>query len=308
MTTPSRSNSSDSRVSLLGRLQYLWQLTTMNAKREPTKAHEVIEEIEPVVRDFEALTGKSAEDCRVLEIGFGARPFRAFALQAFFKDVVSVDLDTPIMSAADFFPALRTNGLTRATKGVVRAVFFDRNQWPIFHRGMAETYPEYHKSKSNLVIADAASDDFWSAHRGPYDLIISFDVFEHIVEPDLVKLVENIRANLSDGGICITRPCIFTGITGGHDPEWYGFRVESNSNETAWQHLWDPKFAVDTFLNRLSRRDMRHIFEAAGFEVVRDIELLPDLGRKHITPEIRRKCGDLDDYELFSNSVEFVLR
>ena len=53
---------------------------------------------------------------------------------------------------------------------------------------------------------------------------------------------------------------IFTGIVGGHDPDWYTPNVSNNSSETAWSHLWDPDFSVDTYLNWSGfHKEMREI-------------------------------------------------
>lgn len=170
-------------------------------------------------------------------------------------------------------------------------------------------YPEYDLANTTLVVANAASDDFWIAYPGPYNLVFSTDVFEHIPPADLTTLLARLHNALAPDGVVITRPTIFTGITGGHDPAWYPHKVDTNPSDGAWGHLREPSFAVDTYLNRLTRREYVGLFEAAGFEILQDEALHPRFGYQHL--EAARRAGldnRYDEYELFSNTVEFVLK
>lgn len=303
-----KSASSDKRTSLLARAGYLFALVIMNAKRTPQKADNVIAEIENVVTVYEKYGGQITPSSHVLEIGFGARPHRAFAFQKVFSKVTAVDLEHPVFQLWDFIPALRSNGVLSAVKSTTRAVVFDRGEWRDFHADMARSHEPYKPSLSNLVIADAASDEFWRNNPGPYDLIFSTDVFEHIPTKRLKNLLKNIKCSLKSGGVCITRPCVFTGITGGHLPDWYEHKIQTNSSDTAWSHLWRSDFQVDTFLNRLERSDYINLFLEAGFEVLEDRAMVQDLGRHHLK-NVEHILGDRwDDYELFSNRVEFVIK
>lgn len=302
------SNSSDASAGALGRARYLWRLAVMNARRRPMDAAAVHADVTRIAHRFEELTGRRADGACVLEIGFGARPHRAFALQVPFGEVVAVDLDQPMFGLAEFPAALRQNGPTRAIKGLVRSTVFDRGEWPAFHRGMKVIDPAYAPERTRLVVADAGSDAFWKTAPGPFDLVVSFDVFEHIPPEALSRLLARARANLAPDGIMMTYPNVFTGITGGHDPRWYTHKVEENDSGGAWRHLWDETFSVDTYLNRMTRREMRAALEAAGFEGTADRAVLGQLGERHLTPTIEARLRPAyDDYELFSNRVEFVL-
>lgn len=309
MTQVKRSNSLKRGVSVTHRLKYLSDLVVLNVQRKPVDAKTVIAGIREIAEIYERFSGKSASSASVLEIGFGGRPYRAFAFQTCFKSITAVDLDRPIFGFNDFIPAFQRNGALSATKSLIRAVVFDGSEWRDFHRQMHKESVGYRPERSNFVIADAGSSEFWAANPGPYDLVFSTDVFEHIEPSGLQNLLEKMKAHLTPQGICITRPCVFTGIQGGHSPKWYGHRVETNTSETAWRHLWDPAFEVDTYLNRLTRRDFVKIFTSAGFEILEDQEMCPELGRKHLSAEIQSQLGgSYDDYELFSNVVQFILR
>jgi hypothetical protein len=143
---------------------------------------------------------------------------------------------------------------------------------------------------------------------GKQRFLISSDVFEHIPPLDLKRLMAQLHHQLAEGGIIITQPMVFTGISGGHDLEWYPRSVATNPSETAWGHLLDPDFRTNTYVNKMTRRAMRTTFEEAGFEVTRDDAAEPDFGRHHLTPERRAALAQWDDYELFSNNVTFHLR
>lgn len=86
-----------------------------------------------------------------------------------------------------------------------------------------------------------------------FSFAFSQDVFEHIPHGVLSSVLANLKSWLKRGAICVIRPHIYTGITGGrHDPAYYAYRVQSNSirEDKAWAHLWDPEFKVNTYLNR----------------------------------------------------------
>lgn len=308
MVAPRKSHSSDASASLAQRVTYLRQLVTMNANRKGVQARDVSEQLRTLARRYEAIANKKANASKMLEIGFGARPFRAFAAQLHFGDVTAVDLDVPVFKLADVPTAILRNGWVRGVKAAVRATVFDGDQWPSFHSGLKELDPNYAPEKSCLIVADAASDELWERIRSPLDFVVSHDVFEHIPAASLELMMKRIHDNLAPGGLVMTFPNLFTGITGGHDPHWYAHRVETNSSEGAWRHLWDDTFSVDTYVNRLSRRDMRSIFLNTGFRILSDFAPLGRLGEQHLTPEIEARLRPrYDDYELFSNRVEFIL-
>jgi len=296
-------------ILMTARVSYFLWLILKNLQRTPLSANQCIEELRYIVEKFESISHLNSKECTFLEIGFGARPHRAFAAQYYFKDVQAVDLDFPLISARDFPKVWRQNGLLRATKAFVRQVFFDRTEWRDFHAGMKVLLPGYNPDKTKLIVDNAASTDFWAKAPGPHDLIFSTDVFEHIPLEDLRRTLEGIRRSLSPDGICMTYPMVFSGILGGHLPKWYGLNMQTELDPGgAWDHLIEPDFAVDTYLNRLTRRDFVKMFQEAGFEILCDRAVLGRLGEQFMTPELRERLSSWDDYELYSNRVEFVLK
>lgn len=305
----SRSNSSVPNVSLFEKVRYNAGLLLMRMRDgDPVAAiNAILQEVDEVRMIFEETTGKQAIDSAVLEIGFGARPFRAFALSCVFGAVVAVDLDAPVLTVRDCRRVFRTNGVERGLKSLARHLLFDGRLWKTFHQALKKKHEHYRPESAQFIVANAGSETFWVKLGNKPDLIFSSDVFEHIPFEDLEVLVRKTREHLAPGGIVITRPNVFTGISGGHDLEWYPHRVIGNTSESAWGHLLEPHFRVNTFLNRLRRADFADIFKRCGFRIVHDRALLGRLGERHLTERRRHELRDYSDYELFSNRVEFVL-
>jgi Methyltransferase domain len=252
--------------------------------------------------------GRSIADCRVLEIGFGARPYRLFALHAFGADVLGVDLDQPVLRLQDVIASSRTNGLERALKSAARYVLFDLSENGQLTRFLARVGGRpFEVPLDRLVVADASDPAFWEAYPGPYDFVYAEDVFEHIPEGDLRDVVAQLATHLTDDGVAVIRPMIWTGIKGGHRAEYFFYRGgPAPASVPPWEHLRGRQFAP-VYLNKLTRRDYVRLFKE-HLEIVEEVELEPDLGRELLTPELRTQLSAYDDYELFSNKVSFVLR
>jgi SAM-dependent methyltransferase len=259
-----------------------------------------------IVAEFETRTGRRAAESTIVEIGFGARPEMAFAMTAFFKKVVAIDLDAPLLSMADLPAIFRKNGLERGLKSACRHLLFDTRGWKAFHRTLKGKLSGYNPDRVNFVIGNAGTESTWE-NIGQVDLIFSQDVFEHIAINDLRLVMAEIRKHIAPGGFVMTTPNVYTGIGGGHDTKWYFHRVDLNRSAGAWGHLMDSNFKTNTYLNKMTRREYCALFEETGFKVLRDEQLLGRVGEKHLTEEKRKALSAYDDYELFSNRVKFWL-
>jgi SAM-dependent methyltransferase len=245
---------------------------------------------------------------RVLEIGYGARPFRLIALQSMGVDAEGVDAEAPVLDGKlrEYLAAYRVNGFERLLKSIVRHVLFDSRERREFAaalraRGLKQTIlrERYH-------VMDAA---VFAPDHG-YDLIVSEDVFEHIATPSLQALVANMAGWLRPGGIALIRPNIFTGITGGHALDWsrHSFETPGLRRRTEpWDHLRSRRYAANTFLNELTRAQYRELL-ATEFEILDEEVSLPDLGREFLTGAAAAELAHFSDEELFSNQVRMVLR
>ena len=248
------------------------------------------------------------EEARILEIGYGARPFRLIALQSMGIDAEGVDAEVPILDGrpAEFAAALRVNGFERMLKSTVRRAVFDSREHRQFtaslgSRGLVEAI-----DRARFHVADAAAFE----PAGTYDLIISEDVFEHVSTDSLGALVPKMASWLAPGGIALIRPNIFTGITGGHALDWsrHSFTLPNPRRTTeAWDHLRSRRHSSNTHLNRLTRSQYRELF-SSDFAILEEEVALPELGLEYLTGDVARELSEWPEEELFSNQVRMVLR
>jgi len=186
---------------------------------------------------------------------------------------------------------------------------FDR----IEYRALADYLSRHHGKKlrfdpTALVTGDLSRLEPWRSAGATFDFVYSEDVFEHIPRDLLPNVVSLMARSMSDRSLAVITPMIFTGISGGHDIDWYPHRVdvEDVSRTPAWGHLTGEAFLGDTHLNRLTRKEFRDLF-MTEFDIVQEEETRPDLGRRHLTAERRQALAAFDEQELFSNTVRFVL-
>jgi hypothetical protein len=305
-----RLSNSSADVSIFEKLIYnfiLFRMRMRGGNEGAAHANLRSAEIKSLVADFERETGHRAINSTIVEIGFGARPERAFAFTAFYNKVIAIDLDAPILLFRDIFRVFRKNGLERGLKSLIRHILFDSRGWKIYHRQMKKLHSTYDPAKVKFIIGNAGNPDTWSS-VDKADIIFSMDVFEHIPKEDLQSLMQELHKHIFSHSIIVTIPMIFTGICGGHDLEWYPYRVETNTASTAWGHLLVNDFQPNTYINKLSRREYVGIYEKAGFKVVHDEAVRGRFGEKHLTPEKKELLSAYDDYELFSNNVYFLLK
>jgi SAM-dependent methyltransferase len=277
------------------------------SKLDPASFDALFDHLSDFASTYRRFTGRSFKDAAVLEIGFGPRPSRLIALMGMDIDVRGIDLDMPMLrfSLPRLFRILRKNGVDRALKTAVRSLFFDSREQAALREAMKLRGFTPHIDPARFLVGDAATYDFGDVK---FDFIYSWSVFEHIPPPDLSRLVERIAKMLAPNGIALLTPDVFTGITGGHLVEWYGYVVEADIARLSepWEHLRKARYKANTYLNRLSRADYRNLFRE-HFEILEERAIHPDMGRRWLTPELRVELAAWDEDELFSNTVQFVL-
>ncbi|HEV3228197.1 MAG TPA: class I SAM-dependent methyltransferase [Solirubrobacteraceae bacterium] len=277
------------------------------AAREPSGFDWVFEDIDQYDRLLRTHGARPLPEARVFEIGYGARPYRFIAMSSMGIDVEGVDAEMPVLTGRprEFNAIFARNGLERVLKSLARHLLFDGHERRQFEEALRVRGLRPTLDPSRLLVADAASLD----GIGPYDLIVSEDVFEHISEDSLGALVPALARWLAPTGLALIRPNIYTGITGGHLVEWNrrSFSRRSRRRSEPWGHLRGRGYQANTYLNRLTRDDYRKLFEA-HFEILDEQVALPDLGRELLTESVRQELRSWDEEELFSNQVRFVLR
>lgn len=282
-----------------------WKLT---GPAKPGDFDGMFRDIDSYRELYEQLTGRPFSEARVLEIGYGARPNQLIALMSMGIDARGIDLDVPMLqfNPLQLAKVLRRNGLMRALKTGVRSLIFDRRERACLRVALEQRGYSLQFNPASFLVGDAASYDFGSQ---PADLIYSENVFEHIPAADLENVVAGMARHISPQGLALITPHIYTGISGGHLPEWYRFLADQDIARTSepWEHLRKRRFTANTYLNCLPRSAYRHLF-SRFFEIVEEKASTPDLGRRWLTPEVRAELARWDEEDLFSNRVQFVLR
>src|SRR6185503_20351284 len=192
--TAKRSHSSLPTFNVLNRVGYWGKLLGfMLRERSPLRKRDfswLFEDVSSYRSCVERFAGRRLEQCRVLEIGFGTRPHRVTALYNLGVDAMGVDLDVPVLRFADVARAFRANGFERAVKSSVRHLLFDLTEHRQFAGAVARRSGRtFEVPRERLITADVTDPAFWRSHPGPYDLIYSEDVFEHIPNEDLRRLM-----------------------------------------------------------------------------------------------------------------------
>jgi SAM-dependent methyltransferase len=278
-------------------------------RRAAPEAPGALAELDEYARLLDRYGGPPLADARVLEIGYGARPWRLIGLRSMGVAATGVDAEVPILTGSprEYLEAYRRNGLERVAKSLLRRTLFDRRERHAFRAELSRRGLTERVDPEAFVVADAADLDLAG---GSLDLIVSEDVFEHIALPSLERLVPAMARWLRPDGLALIRPNVFTGITGGHLVEWYRSSFERPGlvrRSEPWEHLRRRRFAANTYLNELTRANYRQLF-SASFEILGEQVKRPDLGRDLLTPEVAAELSGWDEDELFSNQVLFVLR
>jgi hypothetical protein len=234
---------------------------------------------------------RSLRESKVVEIGFGARPFRLVWLYNSGIDVWGVDLDKPLvsLSAKSVLEVLRNNGPERALKSLIRYCITDRNQWSQMASGLSKKGRPFRIPTERLLVNDAADPVFWNSVDGPVDFIYSEDVFEHIPRSTLEIITERMAEALrTTKGLAMIRPMMFNGICGSHRLDWYEHSLSEPMNRKTepWEHLRQDRFPANTYLNRLNKQDYMDIF-SKYFRILESEATPPNLGVQFMTKNIR---------------------
>ena len=309
-----RSNSQEQQIGFISRLQYLFTLVGMHMERlrKPPDFTPLKHEIEFYRAFYSQNTGRDLSQATILEIGFGQRPFRLIAMRWLGYNAVGVDLDQQLYEVrlSAIIDLVRSNGLLRTMKSLARRIVFDPHEYRGLYNFLHKEYgPSAPRGKGWLIKGDIGADATWARLPPKLDFVYSEDVFEHIPKESLATSLSAMQRHMVDRSVAVVTPNVFTGIAGGHDLEWYAYKVRNNANATtpAWGHLTGEAKPADTFLNRLSRKDFRELL-GKYFRIDKEEVLLDEnLGRQYLTPERRKALSQYDESELFSNKVRFSL-
>ncbi|MFL5285616.1 MAG: methyltransferase domain-containing protein [Rhodopila sp.] len=305
-----RSNSSVDGLSFANRYHYysdLYQLYRRGAGRIGTESlAQDFANIDQVTRQY---CGAAFDSLSAVEIGFGTRPYRLIYFNARGTNVRGIDLDQPLFAGKphEVFRIVRGNGSLRAAKSFVRYWLFERQDCKDFEADLASSRPGFTFDSTRLIVADAGRPAAWNS-LGQADVIYSFRVFEHLPQASLTSVIEQMHEHLKPSGLCYIIVTVYTGLIGGHLPEWYSSQPHDLVRRSEpWEHLRRRRFRADTYLNEYRRRDYAELF-STRFTILKDEPLYPGLGVHFLSDTVRHELPDLDEYELLSNDVLFLLR
>jgi hypothetical protein len=285
---------------------FFMRLNGLRNKEHELKIH--LEEINAYAKSYLQVTGQNLADANILEIGFGARPNRLIMLTSLGYRARGIDLDRPILkgSVTEFLEVFKKNGFIRFVKSVIRHALFDVHERRVLRRVIKSSGGNFKVDESKFLVGDASNFEF---PPGSLDFIYSEDVFEHIPLSALHTLCKNLSASMSENGLALISPAVYSGIAGGHLVEWYPHTLDSRVLRCSepWEHLRKRRYHADCFLNELRVHEFEDIFKQY-FNVVDIQSINHGMGAQYLTDELREELSDYETVELLSHKWTFVLR
>lgn len=298
---------------LASRARYLFQLLRQYELRklENFGMSRLLDDLQLYAQFARANLGKRLDQCTVLELGYGARPFRAVGMAARGARVYGIDLEQPALCGqrTNYLEIARRNGVERALKSLARSIMYDRKEVKAFE---AAVETEFSKSSQavSFIVGDASTEAAWETIPENLDLVYSEDVFEHIPKNNIGPLLKIMSRRVSSTGIVLVRPNIWTGITGGHFVDWHHANIDRQMNRQRppWFHLMSGEGEPSVYLNKLRYSDYCELF-SRDFEVIEMRNLEYGLGRQYLTEAVRSRIPTgYTNEDLLTNNVLFVMR
>ncbi len=262
------------------------------------------------------MTGRRLDDAVILEVGYGANPITMLWLRSHGLRVWGVDLDQPVLrgSIGEFARVYRKNGVQRLLKSVARHYLFDRKEWhgldkELRARGLAGLSLE----ADRFLVGDAATVELpESLGREGCDFVYSAHVFEHIPEQALDRVLGRVAGLIRPEGCAFLQAEVFTGLSGGHLPEWYRGQIRARGpagecRSEPWEHLRKKRFTANTYLNELRLADYRRLI-SKHLTIVSEENPDLELFGPFLCPAIREELAEYSEEELLAGAVIWMCR
>ncbi|MDI9363505.1 MAG: hypothetical protein QM541_01040 [Flavobacterium sp.] len=180
-----KSASNVDNTTLISKISYSFELLKMRLKPNNSNSQIIpwndIDEYEYLIKKYypEAANNGLFQQ-KVLEIGYGARPWRLICLMSLGIDAWGVDLDKPVYGFNFFrlLGVLRNNGIERFSKSFIRGLFFDIHDLKKIKKELLIHGKQLKIDKSRLKVGNAADEEHFEANS--FSFAFSEDVFEHI--------------------------------------------------------------------------------------------------------------------------------
>ncbi len=288
-------------IPLLDRFRSSWNI--LRAYRTGTLAN-----VETALRHHRRMmelidrhAGAAIERATILDVGCGQTATQTALFRAEGASVVGIDIEIPTyrMSPKVFLHVARTNGFERAVKSALRHALFDR-------RFLSELSSRYGKPISHEGIEIRTVDaDRLSFPDDHFDFVHSSWVFEHV--ENVRGAVREVNRVLKPSGAAWIGAHLFPSPSGGHHLEWIDPDRRPSSKVPPWDHLFEKRFPVNTYLNGLKLDQYREIFAT---EIAVIDEVLTREGEDLLTPQVEERARErgFSREDLLTRTLECVCR
>ena len=199
-------------------------------------------------------------------------------------------------------------------------VEFIHNKLSDIRKQVAEQFPENIRNK--VTFETCGMEGYVTPN--PHDMIVSFDVLEHIL--DLPLAFNQMNNALKKGGICYHEYNSFFSLNGGHSLCTLDFiyghcRLTAKDFERYIRELRpdEEKTALNFYykcLNRVTKKDVLELAEKSGFEVIqfshrsgyKITDKVKESLEKDILAEVVEHYPNVTIEDLTHDSVQLILR
>jgi len=279
--------------------QYLRLFRLYRARNRDFALHDFHHVFLGALQCLQAYGSKPLRETDILEIGCGQRFGSTLLFHSLGAKITGIDYDVvnTTRSWSGFKALARTNGVGRATKSLVRQIFFDPQYYAILERELGQ--PLQFRSV-DVRRMDARALAF---ENSSFDYIFSNAVFEHI--DDVEAATREVARVLIPGGIARIGVHLYPSLSGGHHPEWAYPDEQASARVPPWDHLRERHDVGHVYLNELREADFLEVFRKhlKIMEVTSAYE-----GRQHLTRSIIRELVRYSEEDLLKRSITVILR
>jgi ubiquinone/menaquinone biosynthesis C-methylase UbiE len=204
--------------------------------------------------------------------------------------IINLFDDSQNIVAIDLYLGMLDEGLWKASKNIVRKLFFDQ----ALHRALRKLNGgKFHKRSVQRM--DATNMEFGDSS---FDFLYSRYLLEHV--EDIEGIAREAYRCLRPGGSTYHVLALYSHLDGAHTLDW--------TKHEPWQHLYGT-VQGNSYVNKYRLAKYKTAFEKYfGPENtvvrVKENNRYKDL----LTPEMREKLADYSDEELIGGSPEIICR